>query len=127
MKAPLASFTRTIPAEKKPEQVAEILHREDPYLPLTFRPARARQGDFIYLVHRGKIIGRAEITRIESAPEAARREAVNPPAWSNWLIWYRGSWQQPPREIAVQGHQGVRYLETLGLKDLDREDWPETI
>jgi len=123
----LASFTRTVPAQKDPREVTRILSRKDHYLPLTFRPSRAETGDFLYLVHRGRIAGRAEIDRIEAVEEASRSSKADPPDWARWLIWYRGTWQQPPREIEVQGHQGVRYLETQGLEDLDREDWPETI
>jgi hypothetical protein len=115
----LSSFTRTIPTEKGQAYVTKVLSRPDHFIPLAYRPIKARSGDFIYLVFRGVIVGRARISRIDPAGSAARRF----PNWAKWIIWYTGRWQRPPRDIPVQGHQSVRYLETHSLGHLDRETW----
>jgi len=119
----LSSFTRTIPTEKGQAYVNKVLSRPDHFVPLAYRPARAGSGDFIYLVFRGVIVGRARISRIDPVGSAAPVGMRWFPNWARWIIRYRGRWQKPPREIPVQGHQSVRYLETHSLGHLDRETW----
>ena len=118
----MPSFTRTIPKYKTSEEVETVLAGRDGFVPLTFRPGRAVAGDIIYLVYHGFIVGRARIARVVPArPAGAAGGRV--PDWAKWLVCYIGGWERPPREIAVQGHQGVRYLEEQGLGTLDGETW----
>jgi len=119
----MPSFTRTIPAYKTVEEVEQVLSRRDHYVPLTFKPARAQAGDFIYLIFRGKIAGRARISAIDSAEADASPGVEQYPDWARWVIRYTGGWEKPPREIAARGHQGVRYLEEQSLAYLDSENW----
>jgi len=119
----MASFTRTIPRDKKPDFVQNILSRSDHYLPLSFRPHQAEPGDFLYLIFQGKIVGRVRILSIKNARDPIAAIPVPPPSWANWLIFYKGKWEIPPREITIQGHQGVRYLKNQGLMNLDLESW----
>ena len=118
----MSSFTRTIPQYKTREEVEALLSSRDSFVPLTFRPGRAGAGDSIYLVYHGFIAGRARIARVVPA-QAARYGGGRVPDWAKWLVCYSGGWERPPREIAVQGHQGVRYLDELGLGALDGETW----
>jgi hypothetical protein len=118
----LSSFTRTIPKYKSREEVETVLSGRDGFVPLTFRPGRARAGDYIYLLYHGFIAGRARIKRVEAVKDA-RVESGQVPEWARWLIWYTGGWERPPREIGVQGHQGVRYLEEQEKETLDDETW----
>jgi len=104
------------------EEVETVLSGRDGFVPLTFRPGRAGSGDFIYLVNHGFIVGRARIARVVPA-QAAGSAGGRVPDWAKWLVWYKGGWERPPREIGVQGHQGVRYLEEQGLGTLDDETW----
>jgi len=106
----MPSFTRTIPKYKTLAEVDKVLAGRDGFVPLTFRPGRAGSGDFIYLVYLGSIAGRARIARVVPA-QTAGYGAQRVPDWARWLVWYTGGWERPPREIAVQGHQGVRYLD----------------
>ena len=117
----MSSFTRTIPQYKSREEVEAVLSGRNGFVPLTFRPGRAVAGDYIYLVHHGFIIARARIARL--IPAQAARQGREVSDWANWLVCYKGGWERPPREIAVQGHQGVRYLDDLGLGALDDETW----
>ncbi len=115
----MVSFTRTVPAEKNPQEVHRILTRPDHFIPLTFRPSKAEPGDYIYLIFRGEILGRAQISRID--PVGSGDPAF--PDWARWAIRYQGQWQLPPTHISVQGHQGVRYLPTHQLGHLDSQQW----
>jgi hypothetical protein len=119
----MSSFTRTIPSEKGEAFVNRTLSGIDHYVPLAYRPNRARPGDFIYLVFRGRIAGRARIVAIESAASARPMGEDRYPQWAKWIIRFGGAWQKPPRDIPVQGHQSVRYLETHALEHLDLETW----
>ncbi|HEY69218.1 MAG TPA: hypothetical protein G4O08_01400 [Anaerolineae bacterium] len=119
----MSSFTRTIPSENGEAFVNQILSREDHYVPLAYRPTRAQPGDFIYLVFRGRMVGRARIAAIESAAPARLVGEDRYPPWAKWIIRFVGTWQKPPRDIPVQGHQSVRYLETHALEHLDTESW----
>jgi hypothetical protein len=119
----LSSFTRTIPSEKDQTYVDQILSKSDLFIPLAYRPNRANQGDFIYLVFRGRIVGRARITRIDSAASTVEAKTNEVPRWAKWLIWYEGTWEKPPRDIPIQGHQSVKYMETHSLEHLDQERW----
>lgn len=119
----MSSFTRTIPSEKGENHVQEILSRANHFIPLAYKPTRASPGDFIYLVFRGAIVGRARISRIDPVGSKALRGTERYPRWAKWIIRYAGKWQDPPRDIQVQGHQSVRYLETHSLEHLDHETW----
>jgi hypothetical protein len=119
----MSSFTRTIPSEKGAAFVDQVLSRADHYVPLAYRPTRARPGDFIYLVFRGRMVGRARITAIEPVESAHPMDGDRYPQWARWIIRFSGAWQKPPRDVPVQGHQSVRYLETHALEHLDLETW----
>jgi len=119
----LSSFTRTIPSEKGEGVVREILSHAGHFIPLAYRPVRAKPGDFIYLIFRGEIVGRARITRIVPVRSDVPGKGQRYPSWAKWIIRYAGRWQKPPRTIHVRGHQSVRYLEAHSLTHLDREAW----
>jgi hypothetical protein len=119
--APLSSFTRTIPAYKSQQEIDQVISRRDYFIPLTFQPARAHAGDFIYLIYKGWLIGRARISAIESVAVSSGEDRY--PDWARWIVRYTGGWEKPPRQIPVQGHQSVRYLETHSLGYLDAETW----
>ncbi len=119
----MSSFTRTIPAYKTKDDLCAVLSREDYYVPLSFKPTKAQAGDFIYLIFQGKIVGRAKISFLKAVDSEDIARSLEFPAWAKWAVWYSGKWEQPPREIAVQGHQSVRYLESHSLLHLDNEKW----
>jgi hypothetical protein len=119
----LSSFTRTIPKYKKIEAVNLILSQKTAFIPLAYRPTRAQAGDFIYLVFQGMIVGRAKISAIEAVDSAVPSGSDPYPTWARWVVRYEAGWQKPPREIPVQGHQSVRYLEAHALNYLDSEVW----
>ena len=118
----VSSFTRTIPAYKTRPEVDQILLQKNHFIPLAYRPTRARAGDFIYLVFRGKMVGRARISAID-AVDSASSGIGQYPDWARWVVRYTGGWEKPSREIPVQGHQSVRYLEAHALEYLDAEIW----
>jgi hypothetical protein len=105
------------------EDVKQILSRKDHFIPLAYRPSRAQAGDFIYLIFHGLIVGRVKITSIEAVETDGPSGTSGYPTWARWVIKYAGGWEEPPREIQVQGHQSVRYLETNALAYLDSEKW----
>ena len=119
----MSSYVRTVQSREIPEYVDEILNRVDHYLLLKFIPRRASSGDFMYLAYRGELVGRAVIDRLEEVdgiyPIGSKQEDYH----ARCLVWYRGGWERPPRRIPVRGRQGIRYLEGLGLSELDQEKW----
>jgi hypothetical protein len=119
----LSSFSRTIPKDKKEDDVNQILSRKNDFIPLAYKPTKAQAGDFIYLVFRGMIVGRARISSIDVVDSEVPSGTWRYPGWARWVVRYAGVWEKPPREIQVQGHQSVRYLETHSLNHLDSEKW----
>jgi len=119
----LSSFTRTIPSDKKEDDVNQILSCKDHFIPLAYRPTKAQAGDFIYLIFRGMIVGRARISSIDAVDAEVPLGTKQYPIWAKWVVRYTGEWEKPPREIPIQGHQSVRYLETHALSQLDSEIW----
>jgi hypothetical protein len=119
----MSSFTRTIPKDKQESFVTHILSLPDHFIPLTFQPRQAEPGDYIYLIHRGKIAGRAKISSIDAVNHNRQNKGEIYPNWAKWVVRYTGSWEKPPSVIHVKGHQGVRYLKTQGLGHLDKEIW----
>jgi len=119
----LPSFTRTIPGYKGKDYVNQILVRKNHFIPLAYRPTKAQPGDFIYLVFRGLIIGRAQISSVDAVDFEVPTGNVVYPHWAKWVVRYEGEWQKPPREIPVEGHQSVRYMDTHSLTHLDSERW----
>lgn len=119
----MSSFTRTVPAYKTAAEISQVLAQKDAFVPLSFLPTRAQAGDFIYLVYHGLVVGRARISGIERLdPEVSQGSAAYP-EWARCLVRYAGGWERPPREIPLQGHQGVRYLQAQALEYLDSEAW----
>jgi hypothetical protein len=119
----LSSFTRTIPGHRQQNFVDQVLAREDHFIPLAYRPTRAGAGDFIYLIYRGVIVGRARISAVDPVDPGEPEAEGQYPDWAKWVVRYAGRWEKPPTEIQVQGHQSVRYLETQSLGHLDSERW----
>jgi hypothetical protein len=119
----MASFTRTIPSYKGGDYLMRILSRRDGFIPLAYRPVHALAGDFIYLIFRGEIVGRARISAIVPAGSQAGEQFEESLSWARWIIRYSGKWASPPRKISVKGHQSVRYLEAQSLSHLDTEIW----
>jgi len=107
----MSSFVRCIQQSERPLYVEEILLRSDHHIPLKGRPRRAKPGDFIYLAYRGKIVGRARISRIVPSPSDVRIASDRRRYRATWLVKYRGGWQRPPRDIPHRGHVGIRYLD----------------
>jgi hypothetical protein len=105
------------------EEVNRVLSQRDHFVPLAYKPGRAHPGDFIYLIYQGKIVGRARIISIDAIDPEDPSEGGPYPSWARWVVRYAGRWENPPREIPVQGHQSVRYLETHALEHLDSEKW----
>jgi hypothetical protein len=123
----LSSFTRTIPSYKKPEDVKQVLSRKNHFIPLAYKPTRARAGDFIYLIYQGMIVGRARISGIDPVAPDIPPGASQYPDWARWAVRYAGEWEKPPRKIPIQGHQSIRYLDSQSLDQLDSELWSHTI
>ena len=119
----MTSFVRTIQQEEEPGYIEAILSRSDHFIPLKFCPKRAGPGDFIYLAYRGRIVGRALIGEIDlrggEVPIGHNQRSYR----AKCLVWYRGGWQRSPRYIPFKGCQGIRYLDVVGLEDLDSEQW----
>jgi hypothetical protein len=119
----LSSFTRTIPSYQKEAFVNQVLAQENHFIPLAYRPTKAGAGDFVYLIYRGVIVGRARISAVDPVDPGELAEEGLYPDWAKWVVRYTGRWEKPPREIQVQGHQSVRYLEIQSLNHLDSESW----
>ena len=119
----MSSFTRTIPGYQQEDFVNQILAQENHFIPLAYRPTKAEAGDFIYLIYRGAIVGRARISAVDPVGPGASIVGGQYPDWARWVVRYTGRWEKPPRVIPVQGHQSIRYLETQSLDHLDSERW----
>ena len=119
----MTSFIRTIQKDETEEYVKEILSRKDNFIPLKNRPQNAQPGDYIYLLHNGRIIARAKITALEPTDQYLRIGSAKQPFRAKCLVRYKDSWQKPEVVHELRGFQGIRYLDTLGLKHLDEELW----
>jgi hypothetical protein len=119
----VTSFVRTIQHEETPAYVNEILARRDHFIPLPFIPRSSHPGDFIYLAHRGRIVGRARIDSIApysgDVPISSYRISFD----AKSLVKYSGGWEMPEATIEFRGFQGIRYLPTVGLSHLDKQRW----
>jgi hypothetical protein len=104
----VTSFIRTIAQSESQEYVNQILSRSDHFIPLKFQPRRARPGDFIYLAHRGRIVGRAVIRSIDPTLNDVPIASDQLLYAAEWLVRYRGGWQRSPRRITFRGYQGIR-------------------
>ncbi|MFO7942816.1 MAG: hypothetical protein R6U51_00680 [Anaerolineales bacterium] len=78
----MSSFTRTIPKDKQESIVTHILSQADHFIPLTFQPRQAEPGDYTYLIHRGKIAGRAKISSIDKVSRKGQTESEKYPSWA---------------------------------------------
>ena len=119
----MASFTKTIPMGKTEAEVEALLAWRDHFLPLAQIPTRARVGDFIYLIYRGRISARARIRALEVVKRGVMAEERAGAEWARCLVHFAGEWERPGRRIPAQGHQSVRYLDVQGLAHLDGEKW----
>ena len=120
----MTSFTRTIPVEENAVYVDEILHRFEHRFPLAIFPQRASKGDHLDLVYRGQIVARVRIDSVVPAPGSVLIGSDQRPYPANWLVRYSSGWERAPRPIAFRGHQGIRYLDTIGMRHLDAQAWP---
>jgi len=121
----MTSFTRTIPVEENAAYIDEILHRFEHHFPLAFFPHRAKKGDHLYLVYRGHIVARIRIDVIDPAPGSVPIASDRRSYDARWLIRYSSGWQRNPVSIPLSGHQGIRYLDTVGMIHLDAQVWPQ--
>jgi hypothetical protein len=119
----MTSFIRTARREETREYIEEILSRRDHFIPLRFRPRRAHPGDFIYLAHRGSIVGRALISRLQDTDKKVPIGSEHRAYPARCLVWYEGGWQRPRRRILFKGYVGIRYLDTMRMEELDGERW----
>lgn len=119
----MSSFIRTIRWDESVTHVLEILARMDDFIPLSFFPRRAQPGDHIYLAHRGEVVGRARIDRLEPVDRVVPVGAAGRPLRAQCLVHYRGGWERAPYLIHARGWPGIRYLTTVGLREMDVEKW----
>lgn len=115
----MTSFIRTIPKTESPNYIDEILSRSDHFIPLPFIPKRSVPGDYIYLAFRGVLKGRAKIERIEPHEGQIPISSSIKHLHAKCLVRYRGGWQKPSRIINFKGTQGIRYIDRLGMREMD--------
>ena len=119
----MTSFIRTIQRQETDEYVEEILSRSDHFIPLKGQPQYSQKDDYIYLLHNGLIIARAKISRLEPTVQPVKIGSEKREFPAGCLVWYKGGWEKPKICRQLRGFQGIRYLDTLGLENLDRESW----
>jgi len=120
----MTSFIRTAQRREHVCYIDEILDRRCHFIPLKFRPGRANVGDFIYLAHRGEIVGRARITEFRAVNHDVPFGSTQRPYRATCEVWYgEEGWEPTKRRIPYKGYVGIRYVDTMGLEDLDSEVW----
>jgi hypothetical protein len=105
--------TRTIPQREDPAWVAEFFDgtrsgKED--FPFAQRIQRVEPGDFLYLVHRGRIRGRLEIIEVEQTQRTVRVGRDRALVRARTILWVQCPGESAgQRDIRRASHRGHRY------------------
>ena len=108
----MSGITKTIP-QKEGIEAVEALYNEQPgefEFHMAGKPSRLKVGDYVYTIWKDHLIGRCQITRIESG--AVNLDSGKPRS----LIFVKTPGEKLEKPIPRMGHRGTRYY--------DGEDWP---
>jgi hypothetical protein len=109
------NITQTIPKTETPEWVGEFFdgtRRGLEDFPFGQRLANVTPGDFLYLIHRGRIRGRLLITKVEQSPQTVRVGSQGRQVEAMTVVWVNCPGEDAgSRCIHREGHRGVRYDE----------------
>ena len=109
------NITRTIQRHEDPKWVASFFDRslegeKAGWFPLPQVPRKAKAGDWVYVIYRGRIYGRLQITevrRVNRADPVGSRGTQRVQA--RCRLYVRCPGQLAPKKIERRGHQGIRY------------------
>lgn len=106
----MSGITKTIP-KKEGSKALEALYdgRKGEFeFHMAGKPSRLHVGDYVYTIWRDMIVGRCQITRIESG-------AVNPKSGkSRSLIYVHTPGEKLETPYPQKGHRGTRYYDGEG-------------
>jgi hypothetical protein len=110
------NITTTIQAKEKPEWVDKLFNGKWSVggFPLRGKPKNAHKGDWLYIIHRGRIVGRCRIKKIkehngiiiEEVGTIEQDETVN----ARCSIHVECPGERAPKRIPQRGHMGIRYV-----------------
>ena len=108
----MSGITKTIP-QKEGLEAVEALY-DGPAGEFEFhmagKPSRLHVGDYVYTIRQDMLVGRCEITRIESG-------AVNPASGKpRSLIFVKTPGERLDKPYPKQGHRGTRYYDGEGWR-----------
>ena len=106
-------ITRTIPKWEDPEWVAALFAGDRPWLddwPFAQTLRDVGEGDFLYVIYRGRIHGRFEIAAVEETDQTVTVGPTKRPLRARTVVWVRCPGELAGRRyIPRRGHRGARY------------------
>ena len=109
-------IARTIQAEEHSDWVErlfdgkELTGKNATNFPLKARPSKARVGDWLYLIYRGRIHGRLRITEIEQVDKEVPVGTSGAMVRARALVHVQCPGERAPRWIKRRGSQGFTYV-----------------
>ena len=106
----MSGITKTIPQNEGVEAVEALYNGRvgEFEFHMAGKPSRLNVGDFVYTIWQDKIVGRCQITRIESG-------AVNPSSGrARSLIYVNTPGEKLEKPYPKKGHRGTSYYDGKG-------------
>lgn len=107
-------ITRTIQGDEAPDWVEQYFDGKvkgdnSSWFPLPGRPKDIDQGDWLYLIYRGRIHGRFVITGVADVDAQEQVGTAGPVIRARARVYVRCPGERAPRWIRRRGNQGIRY------------------
>jgi hypothetical protein len=107
------NITRTIPSWEDPEWLAALFAEGRPWLddwPFAQALRGVEEGDFLYVIYRGRIYGRFEIAAVEHVDQTATVGPKKRLVRARTVVWVRCPGEPAGgRNIPRRGHRNARY------------------
>jgi hypothetical protein len=109
------NITRTIQQTERPEWVDSFFDgswREEAHFPFGRRVRDVEEGDYLFIIYRGRVVGRCEITRVDQHDQPVTMQVGTDrnPVEAKTVVWVRFPGEPAGvRNIQREGHRGHRY------------------
>ncbi len=108
-------ITRTIQQDEDPSHIDGFFQGQNRELrfPVKGKPKRLGMGDYVYLIFRGKIVGRFSVTHIVPIPpnqipyEVGKKRPFT--TKGTYFVVTKAPGERTTKLIHRRGHQGIRY------------------
>lgn len=110
-------ISRTFPQDETPDWVANLFNgnwQGETEFPFGRTVRYVEQGDFLYLIYRGRVHGRMRVTDVEQHPQTRQTIQVGTDGHSvtaRTVVWVELPGELAPGNIPRDSHRGHRYDE----------------